>query len=219
MKSLIALIAFNIFRLLNRIKSKAFRNVLLNKFRAVGENFIFDPLSSTLTPEMTTIGNNVFLAENANFSGGVCIGNNVMFGPGATIMTGNHIYAIMGKSPRFLSSSTLENLDPVLVEDEVWIGANVTILGGVTIGVGSVVGAGSVVVNDICPYTVSVGNPCKPVRCIFNDDTLEKHLKAIGNSAEYACEIVERRRKFLDGIKLKAVDKTNDYKNVVYEKN
>ncbi|MEP7146052.1 MAG: acyltransferase, partial [bacterium] len=48
---------------------------------------------------------------------------------------------------------------PVLIEDDVWIGANCFILKGVTIGKGSIVGAGSVVNNDVKPFSIYAGNP------------------------------------------------------------
>jgi acetyltransferase-like isoleucine patch superfamily enzyme len=53
---------------------------------------------------------------------------------------------------------------PVVIEDDVWIGDRVTILGGVTIGRGSIIGAGAVVVKDIPPDSVAVGNPARVVR-------------------------------------------------------
>jgi len=49
----------------------------------------------------------------------------------------------------------------VIIEDDVWIGANVTILDGVKIGKGSVIGAGSVVTKDIPPYSIAYGVPAK----------------------------------------------------------
>lgn len=48
---------------------------------------------------------------------------------------------------------------PVVIEDDVWIGANCIILPGVTVGTGSVIGAGSVVTADIPPFVVAGGNP------------------------------------------------------------
>ncbi|WP_297212861.1 sugar O-acetyltransferase [uncultured Flavonifractor sp.] len=61
-------------------------------------------------------------------------------------------------------NSGLEFARPITVEDDVWIGGNVTVLPGVTIGRGSVIGAGSVVSRDIPCSVVAVGNPCRPVR-------------------------------------------------------
>lgn len=54
----------------------------------------------------------------------------------------------------------------ITVEDDVWIGANVTILPGVTVGKCSVIGAGSVVLNNIEPYGVYVGVPAKKINDI-----------------------------------------------------
>jgi len=53
---------------------------------------------------------------------------------------------------------------PIIVDDFVWIGANVTILGGVTIGEGSVIGAGSLVTRDIPSNSLALGVPARVVR-------------------------------------------------------
>ena len=53
---------------------------------------------------------------------------------------------------------------PVVIEDNVWIGMNATILKGVTIGRGAVIGAGSVVTKSIPARTVAAGNPARVVR-------------------------------------------------------
>lgn len=56
--------------------------------------------------------------------------------------------------------------EKVIIEDDVLIGANSTILKGVTLHKGAVVGAGSVVVKDIPAYTLVIGNPAKPIKQI-----------------------------------------------------
>ena len=61
-------------------------------------------------------------------------------------------------------SEHLTTKGKIVVEDEVWIGANVTILPNVRIGRCSVIGAGSVVTKDIEPYTVYAGVPAKKIR-------------------------------------------------------
>lgn len=53
---------------------------------------------------------------------------------------------------------------PITVEDGVWIGGGVIVLPGVTIGKNSVIGAGSVVTRSIPKNCVAVGNPCRPIR-------------------------------------------------------
>ena len=55
-------------------------------------------------------------------------------------------------------------VEPPIVEDEVSVGANATILPGVRLGRGCTVGAGAVVVRDVAPGTTVVGNPARPVR-------------------------------------------------------
>ncbi len=59
-----------------------------------------------------------------------------------------------------------------VVGNDVWIGQNSTILPGVTIGDGVIVGANSVVGSSLAPYTVAVGNPCRPIRKRFDEDLI-----------------------------------------------
>lgn len=59
---------------------------------------------------------------------------------------------------------------PVLIEDGVWIGSGSTILPGVTVGQNSVIGAGSVVVKDIPANSIAVGNPCRVIKNIEDND-------------------------------------------------
>ena len=54
----------------------------------------------------------------------------------------------------------------IVIEDDVWIGANVTILSGVTVGKCTVIGAGSVVLHDLDSYSVYAGVPAKKIRTL-----------------------------------------------------
>lgn len=89
--------------------------------------------------------------------GPIKVGNDVMFAQNIVLSGLNHGYEDISLPPSHQKVST----NPIVVEDEVWIGANVVITSGVTIGKHSVVAAGSVVVKDVPPYSVVVGNPGK----------------------------------------------------------
>ena len=59
---------------------------------------------------------------------------------------------------------------PIRISDDVWIGANATILKGVTIGTGAVVGAGAVVTRDVPDYAIVMGNPARVVKYRVADE-------------------------------------------------
>lgn len=193
------------------------RHLWLKRFRRAGRRFVFDPASTILTPDFISVGDDVFIGEYAHLSGDITIGNNVMIGPRPVINTGMDIFAVRGMSPRFIKPLKPGYYSPVSLEDEVWIGANVVILGGVTIGIGAVVGAGSVVVRSIPPFTVAVGNPCRPVRRIFSDDMLASHMREIGYGETLITATVSRRIAELGDLVPPVVDKTGSFRGEIEE--
>lgn len=117
-------------------------------------------------------GSNIEVGEQfyANFNctildvGKVIIGNNVMFAPNVSLYTAGHpIHHI----PR---NAGYEYGIAITIGDNVWIGGNVVVTPGVTIGSNVVIGAGSVVTKDIPDNVIAVGNPCRVLRAITEDD-------------------------------------------------
>lgn len=107
------------------------------------------------------------------------IGKKVVFGPNPTIITGDHRIDVIGKYIIDNTEKLPENDAPVVIEDDVWCGANVTILKGVTIGRGSVIAAGAVVTKDIPRYSIAGGVPAKVIKMRFSPEEIEKHERMI----------------------------------------
>lgn len=93
-------------------------------------------------------------------SGGVSIGRYFHPGRGLTIYSATHNYDSGTRIPY----DEIHIKKPVVIEDFVWCGANVTIMPGVTIGEGAVIGAGSVVVKNVQKGAVVGGNPARIVK-------------------------------------------------------
>lgn len=107
------------------------------------------------------IGNLSGIGIDAKLNGKVIIGDYVMMGPNCTIYTQNHSFE---RTDIPMCMQGVSDEKPVIIEDDVWIGVNVTILPGVTIGKGSIIGAGAVVAKSIPEYSIVVGNPAKIIK-------------------------------------------------------
>ncbi len=109
----------------------------------------------------------------------VRIGNNVFIGPGVSIVAPVHPLRYQERNlyiSKNGSTTDKEYGKPIIIEDNCWIASNVTICGGVVIGSGSVIGAGSVVTRSIAKNSLAVGNPCKVIREITEQDKIKEEL-------------------------------------------
>lgn len=117
-------------------------------------------------------GYNIEIGENfySNYNliildcAAVKIGDNVLIGPNVGIYTAGHPLHYEIRNQEY------EYAFPVIIGDNVWIGGNVVINPGVSIGENSVIGSGSVVTKDIPNNVIAIGNPCKVLRVITDDD-------------------------------------------------
>src|SRR5665647_755014 len=128
--------------------------------------------------ENLSIGNDVNIPRFAHIfctDAPLTIGNKVVFGPSPTIVTGNHRIDIVGKNIVDSHEKSPENDKEVIIEDDIWIGANVTILMGIIIGRGSVVAAGAVVHKSCPPYSIVGGIPAKLIKYRFTIDEVILH--------------------------------------------
>jgi len=93
--------------------------------------------------------------------GDVKIGKYVMIAPHVMLAGGGHGYNDISV-PMIYQDSTSKG--GIVIEDDVWIGANSTIVDGVTIGKGAIIAAGSVVITDVIPYEIVGGIPAKRIK-------------------------------------------------------
>ena len=154
-----------------------------SQMKQCGNNVSLHPATSVYFGlSNLSLGNNVSIPRYAHIfctDAPLTIGNNVIFGPAPTIVTGDHRIDVIGK-PIFLSYDKLpENDAPVIIQDDVWVGAHVTILKGVTIGRGSVVAAGSVVNKPTPPYSISGGVPAKTIKFRFTIEEILEHERIL----------------------------------------
>lgn len=94
-------------------------------------------------------------------TGDITLGRHVMMGPEVMIFTTNH-NAQEVSIPMQRQGDTPSM--PVVIEDDVWIGARVIILPGVRVGTGSILAAGAIVTKDVPPFAVVGGNPAKLIK-------------------------------------------------------
>ena len=145
----------------------------------IGDNFCLtsgehiNPISSNLQASFYTDSPNakIRIGDNVGMSStriwiheGLTIGNNVKIGGGVLFIdTDCHPidYSVRRNSNEGTCSA------PIIIEDDVWIGAQSIVLKGVTIGARSIIGAGSVVTKSIPADCIAAGNPCKIVKTLY----------------------------------------------------
>lgn len=109
-----------------------------------------------------TIGNHTRIGIHCTVIGPVSIGNHVNLAQGITVTALNHNFEDATKRIDEQGIST----KPVVIGDDVWIGANAVILPGVTIGRHAVVAAGAVVTKDVPDYSLVAGIPAKVIKLL-----------------------------------------------------
>lgn len=152
------------------------RNKIMKQlFKNVGENVWIELDFRCEFGKNITIGDNVYI----NFGciildcSEVTIGSNTLLGPNIGLYAANH------------STDATERINggcygkPIHIGNNVWLGGDVKVLQGVTIEDNTIIGAGSIVTKDIPTNVIAVGNPCKVIRKITEEDKTD-YLERMG---------------------------------------
>ena len=161
---------FNSFRP-NEITKR--NEVLKNLLGKTKSTFFIEP------PFRCDYGYNIEIGENfySNYNliildcAKIIIGDNVLIGPNVSIYTAGHPLHYEKRNQEY------EYAFPISIGNNVWIGGNVVINPGIIIGDNSVIGSGSVITKDIPSDVIAMGNPCKVLREISEDDKLYYYKK------------------------------------------
>lgn len=132
-------------------------------------------------PGKVISAHNLHIGANTHFAGfyyihalgGVSIGENCHISRNFTLYSCNHDYK--GTAIPYDANHILK---PVNIEDNVWIGMNVSVIPGVTIGHGAIIGIGAVVTKDVPPLAIVGGNPARILK--FRDAAHYEDLVARG---------------------------------------
>lgn len=176
---------------------KLFRAIIyapvLMRLKSHGSNITLAKGGVIKRPEELEIGNNVFIGQSFHISArSMKIGNDVMIGPNFLAECDDHIFDKVGVT--MFSVRDIRKIAPIRIENDVWIGGNVTLLKGVTIAEGSIIGAGSVVTKDIPPYSICFGTPCRPFKSRFQEQELHNHLEKVRSNLSLEEVLINWRR-------------------------
>jgi len=130
-------------------------------FEYCGKNVNIEKGASFGTGDKIRIGDHSGLGIDCHIPNGSIIGDNVMMGPNCYVFERNHNYSKVDVPMRLQGNSEYK---PVHIEDDVWIGRNVTIMVGRHLKKGSIVAACSVVTKDFPEYSIIGGNPAKLIK-------------------------------------------------------
>jgi maltose O-acetyltransferase len=138
-----------------RVRAFACRHLL----RSCGKNINVEPKVTFVFMSQTQLGDNSGIGIRSHVESAV-IGRDVMIGPELMLLSGTKGFDRL-EIP-MTQQVSYENR-PVVIEDNVWIGARVIILPGRRIGKGAIVGAGAVITKDVEPFSIVGGNPAQVI--------------------------------------------------------
>ncbi len=134
------------------------------KLARFGADSCLRPFCYLVETQNIEIGDRVVIRPNtmlmADGDAGIVIGSDVLIGAGVHVYVNNHRY---DNPDMTIAEQGYYPSESVMIEDDVWIGANATLLAGVRVGRHSVIAAGSVVTKSVEPFSVYGGVPARKI--------------------------------------------------------
>ena len=153
------------------------------EFGAFGMNSVLEYPTAIDSIKSVFVENDVTLRDNLRIINTpderVVIKQYSVLSSGVTIITNSHRSTV--GIPHFLlgPSHINDRTGDVMIDEDVWVGANATILANVHLGRGCVVAAGAVVTESVPPYTLVAGTPARIRKRVFSAEQVIRHEKAL----------------------------------------
>jgi acetyltransferase-like isoleucine patch superfamily enzyme len=143
--------------------------------KKIGKNVSIMSNVTFMSPQKIEIGNHVLINTGSKIGGqnGVKIGNFVLIGYNVNLVSENHAFS----NPVQPIKNQGYFGGPIVLEDDIWIGANAVILPSVKIGRGAIIGANAVVTKNVAPFSIVGGIPAKKIKDRFGKKDQKKSLK------------------------------------------
>lgn len=130
-------------------------------FDFAGENLNINAGAAFGSGKGVSVGHRSDIGLDCRIMGSARIGDDVMMGPRCLLISTDHHFA---DATRPMNQQGLTQDRPIVIDDDVWLGAGVIVLRGVHIGTGAIVAAGAVVTKDVPAYAIVGGNPAKLIK-------------------------------------------------------
>ena len=178
MKKLIA----RVISLSSRLSNRLYGSILKSALGYCGKNVILHKPSVCSNPGNLYLYNNTSIMKNWTFlsdTGKFIMKDHSIASTNLVIITGNHNRVLEHTLQESIANRLADKEKDIVLEEEVWLGTNVTLLPGITIGRGATVAAGSVVNRDLPPYTLCAGIPAKVKKVYWTEEQIIKHEECV----------------------------------------
>lgn len=147
---------------IGRMSKKARYEICKRIFKSCGSNVNIERMAWFGTGKDIQIGDNSGIGINAKIHNNTIIGNNVMMGPNCYMLESTHLFDRTDIT--MIEQGIKKERDQVIIEDDVWIGRDVMIIGSRVIKEGSIIGARCVLTKSFPEHSIVGGNPSRLIR-------------------------------------------------------